>query len=66
MPWQAKFLLLAGIWGSSFLLMKIGLRSSAPLQIAGLRILAGVGCALGPAVPHRRRPPARPPGCGAT
>jgi drug/metabolite transporter (DMT)-like permease len=41
-PWQVKFLLLAGIWGSSFLLMKIGLRSLAPLQIAGLRILAGV------------------------
>jgi drug/metabolite transporter (DMT)-like permease len=40
-PWQAKFLALAGIWGSSFLLMKIGLRSLAPLQIAGLRILAG-------------------------
>ncbi|HEY7717437.1 MAG TPA: EamA family transporter, partial [Pedococcus sp.] len=42
MPWQVKFLLLAGIWGSSFLLMKIGLRSLAPLQIASLRILAGV------------------------
>lgn len=41
MPWQVKFLLLAGIWGSSFLLMKIGLRSLVPLQITGLRILAG-------------------------
>ena len=61
MPWQAKFLLLAGIWGSSFLLMKIGLRSLAPLQIAGLRILAGVGALLvllsltGGALPRDRR-----------
>ena len=45
-PWQVKFLLLAGIWGSSFLLMKIGLRSLAPLQIASLRILAGVSTLL--------------------
>ena len=45
-PWQVKFLLLAGIWGSSFLLMKVGLRSLAPLQIAGLRILAGVAALL--------------------
>lgn len=41
-PWPVKFLLLALIWGSSFLLMMIGLRALAPLQIAGLRILAGV------------------------
>ena len=40
-PWQAKYLLLALIWGSSFLLMKVGLRTMAPLQISGLRILAG-------------------------
>ena len=40
-PWQLKFLALAFIWGSSFLLMKIGLRSLAPLQISGLRILSG-------------------------
>lgn len=41
MPWQLKFGSLALIWGSSFLLMKIGLRSLAPLQISGLRIFAG-------------------------
>ncbi len=41
MPWQAKFVMLAFIWGSSFVLMKIGLRSMAPLQISGLRILSG-------------------------
>jgi len=40
-PWQAKYLLLALIWGSSFLLMKVGLRTLAPLQISGLRIYAG-------------------------
>jgi len=40
-PWQLKFLALTFIWGSSFLLMKIGLRSLAPLQISGLRILSG-------------------------
>jgi len=40
-PWQLKFIALAFIWGSSFLLMKIGLRSLAPLQISTLRILSG-------------------------
>jgi len=40
-PWQAKYLMLALIWGSSFLLMKVGLRTMAPLQISGLRIYAG-------------------------
>jgi drug/metabolite transporter (DMT)-like permease len=40
-PWQVKFTALAFIWGSSFLLMKVGLRSLAPLQISGLRILSG-------------------------
>lgn len=39
--WQVKFLLLALIWGSSFLLMKVGLRALAPVQIAALRILLG-------------------------
>src|SRR6476619_6407640 len=40
-PWQAKFLALSVIWGSSFLFMKVGLRSLAPLQISGFRILSG-------------------------
>lgn len=40
-PWQAKYLALALIWGSSFLLMKVGLHSLAPVQIAALRIMAG-------------------------
>jgi drug/metabolite transporter (DMT)-like permease len=45
-PWQVKFIALAFIWGSSFLLMKIGLRSLAPLQISGLRILSGAAILL--------------------
>lgn len=43
LPWQAKFLALALIWGSSFLLMKYGLRALAPVQIAALRIACGSG-----------------------
>ncbi len=42
-PWQAKYLALVLIWGSSFLLMKVGLESMAPVQISGLRIACGVG-----------------------
>ena len=45
-PWQVKYLLIAVIWGSSFLLMKVGLRTMAPLQIAGLRIFAGTATLL--------------------
>jgi len=45
-PWQVKFTALTFIWGSSFLLMKVGLRSLAPLQISGLRILSGAGVLL--------------------
>lgn len=40
-PWQAKFLALALIWGSSFLLMKFGLRALAPVQISAMRIFLG-------------------------
>lgn len=40
-PWQVKFVALVLIWGSSFLLMKVGLESLDPVQISGLRILAG-------------------------
>ena len=41
MPWPAKFGALALIWGASFFFMKVGLRSLAPLQISGLRIVSG-------------------------
>lgn len=45
-PWQVKFLALALIWGSSFLLMKYGLLALSPVQIAGLRIFCGAGILL--------------------
>ena len=60
-PWQAKYLLLSLIWGSSFLLMKVGLRTLAPLQISGLRIYAGTATLLallavtGGRLPRERR-----------
>ena len=37
-PWQAKFVALALIWGSSFLLMKVGLDDLHPIQIVAIRI----------------------------
>ena len=40
-PWPVKFGALAVIWGSSFLLMKVGLGALAPVQIATLRIVTG-------------------------
>jgi drug/metabolite transporter (DMT)-like permease len=40
-PWQAKYLALVLIWGSSFLLMKVGLESLSAVQISALRILSG-------------------------
>jgi drug/metabolite transporter (DMT)-like permease len=40
-PWQVKFLGLALIWGSSYLLMKVGLEAMAGVQVAALRVLCG-------------------------
>lgn len=37
-PWQVLWIALALIWGSSFLLMKVGLEALHPMQIAALRI----------------------------
>lgn len=37
-PWQVLWIGLAVIWGSSFLLMKLGLEALHPMQIATLRI----------------------------
>lgn len=60
-PWPAKFAVLAAIWGASFVLMKIGLESFAPLQIATLRVLAGAatvllcGSVMGVRMPRERR-----------
>ncbi len=39
--WQLKFAALALIWGSSFLLIMVALRSFAPLQVTSLRLIAG-------------------------
>ncbi|MFA4841490.1 MAG: DMT family transporter [Agrococcus sp.] len=38
LPWQVLWIGLAVIWGSSFLLMKLGLEALHPMQIATLRI----------------------------
>lgn len=38
-PWQVKFAALALIWGSSFLLMKVGLDDLHPVQIVTMRIV---------------------------
>jgi drug/metabolite transporter (DMT)-like permease len=40
-PWQVKFIALVLIWGSSFLLMKVGLEALSPVQISALRIVSG-------------------------
>ncbi|MGL4744292.1 MAG: DMT family transporter, partial [Dermatophilaceae bacterium] len=61
LPWQAKYLALALIWGSSFLLMKVGLAALHPVQISTLRIVAGAAVLLmllrmtGAHLPRRRR-----------
>ncbi len=38
-PWQVKFVALAVIWGSSYLLMKVGLEAMDGVQVAALRLL---------------------------
>lgn len=45
-PWQAKFAALSLIWGSSFLLMKIGLGSLEAVQISWFRVLTGTAVLL--------------------
>lgn len=45
-PWQAKYLALVFIWGSSFLLMKVGLESLSAVQIASLRLVTGAATIL--------------------
>lgn len=56
-PWQLKFIALALVWGSSFLLIKYGLRALDPVQIAALRIGSGAAIlALLLRVTHGRLP----------
>ncbi|WP_228386421.1 DMT family transporter [Ornithinicoccus halotolerans] len=40
-PWQLKFLTLALVWGSSYLLMKVGLAAMSGVQVATLRVACG-------------------------
>lgn len=40
-PWQLKFGALALIWGSSYLLMKVGLETMSGVQVATLRVVCG-------------------------
>jgi drug/metabolite transporter (DMT)-like permease len=40
--WPARLLLLGAIWGTSFLLIKIGVRAFTPVQVAFGRMLFGV------------------------
>ena len=41
--WVAEFVLLAALWGASFLFMRLGAAEFGPLATAGLRVgLAGV------------------------
>ena len=40
-PWPARFVALAAIWGLSFVFIKVGLDSFAPLQVATLRLAFG-------------------------
>lgn len=46
LPWQGKYLALALIWGSSFLLIMVGLRAFDPIQLAWVRLLTGAGVLL--------------------
>ncbi len=45
-PWQAWYVALTFIWGSSYLLIKVGLGSLSAVQVASLRILCGVAVLL--------------------
>jgi drug/metabolite transporter (DMT)-like permease len=40
-PWQLSFLVLGGIWGCSFLFIKLGLQSLTPVQVAFGRLAIG-------------------------
>ncbi len=53
--WQAQFGLLAAIWGSSFLLIKVADESLTPLQVALGRVLLGSAALLCVLVARRQR-----------
>jgi len=56
-PWQVKFVLLSVIWGSSFLLMKVGLESLEAVQISWFRVLTGTAALLALLLATGRRLP---------
>ena len=45
-PWQAQFVLLAAIWGASFVFIKLGVEAFQPLQVALGRMLFGIAVLL--------------------
>lgn len=45
-PWQGKYAAIALIWGSSYLLMKVGVEAMSGVQVATLRVFCGVAVLL--------------------
>lgn len=45
-PWQVKYAAIALIWGSSYLLMKVGVEAMSGVQVATLRVLCGIAVLL--------------------
>ncbi len=58
--WQAQFALLAAIWGSSFLLIKVADESFTPLQVALGRVVFGCAAVLSVLALRRQRLPFAP------
>lgn len=56
-PWPARFLALAAIWGSSFLLIKLGDEALAPAQVALSRVAIGSAVLLVVLAARRERLP---------
>ncbi len=57
LPWQAKFVALALIWGSSFLLIKLAIASFDPVQVGAARIVLGAAVLLAIVTGRRIRLP---------
>jgi drug/metabolite transporter (DMT)-like permease len=64
-PWPVRFVALAAIWGLSFLFIRLGIDSFAPLQVTAIRMAVGAATLLtilaltGDRLPRRRRTWAR-------
>jgi drug/metabolite transporter (DMT)-like permease len=54
-PWQVQFAVLAAIWGSSFLLIKVSDESFTPLQVALGRVVCGTLALVAIALVRRER-----------